>query len=248
MKGLILAGGIGRRLYPLTKDKPKCMLKVGDKTILEHLLDNFSYAGFKEVIVVSGFNSELVKSTIGDSWNEMKITHCVNEDFAKTNTRVGLLVAKDHINCPIVQCHGDLIFNKEMLKRVLESSIETGVVGDSDLANLSDDDNRFIMNDGKVIDLNKTHPKEDSKGRSVGIYKFSKEAAETYFKHISNFDDDYKTNFDGFEVPLRKTFLEHDFGMIDVKGIKTMEVDNPEDLENAHSKIDEILGFNSGMG
>ncbi|PIN94086.1 hypothetical protein COU54_00470 [Candidatus Pacearchaeota archaeon CG10_big_fil_rev_8_21_14_0_10_31_24] len=153
MKGLILAGGIGRRLYPLTKDKPKCMLKIGDKTILEHLLDNFSYAGFKEVIVVSGFNSELVKYTIGDSWKGMKITHCLNEWFANTNTRVGLWVAKEHIDCPIVQCHGDLIFNKEMLKKVLDSPIETGVVGDSDLDNLCDDDNRFIMNDGKVIDL-----------------------------------------------------------------------------------------------
>jgi len=51
MKALILAAGLGTRLLPLTKDTPKCMIKVGGKPVLEHLVDHLNSFGITEIIV-----------------------------------------------------------------------------------------------------------------------------------------------------------------------------------------------------
>jgi len=54
MKGVILAGGTGSRLRPLTKAVNKCMLPMGRKTIIEHVLDVHLKAGIKDIMLVSG--------------------------------------------------------------------------------------------------------------------------------------------------------------------------------------------------
>ena len=57
MKAVILAAGKAPRLLPLTKDIPQCMLKVKDKTILEHQVESLRRIGIKDIFVISGYMS-----------------------------------------------------------------------------------------------------------------------------------------------------------------------------------------------
>ena len=64
MKTLILAGGRGTNLYPLTNTRPKPMIKICGKTILEYLLDGISEIGITKTKLVVGYKKEMIKEYI----------------------------------------------------------------------------------------------------------------------------------------------------------------------------------------
>ena len=57
---VIMAGGFGKRLLPLTKDIPKPMLKLGNKPILEHIIENFVSQGFKNFVISTYYKAEQI--------------------------------------------------------------------------------------------------------------------------------------------------------------------------------------------
>ena len=61
MIGVILAAGMAKRLRPLTDDKPKCLLKVGERTLLERTVRAMQQAGITEFVVVTGYRGEMIK-------------------------------------------------------------------------------------------------------------------------------------------------------------------------------------------
>ena len=65
-KAVILAGGKGTRLYPTTKTIPKSLLKIGDKSVIEHQILLLKEYGIKEIWILSGFLGEIIKEYLGD--------------------------------------------------------------------------------------------------------------------------------------------------------------------------------------
>ena len=61
MIGVILAAGMAKRLRPLTDEKPKCLLEVGGKTLLQRTVDAMISAGVKEFVVVTGYRAEMIR-------------------------------------------------------------------------------------------------------------------------------------------------------------------------------------------
>ena len=64
-----MAGGKGMRLRPLTKDIPKPMLKVGDKPILQILIEKFKESGFRDFTICVNYKSNIIKDHFGDGKN-----------------------------------------------------------------------------------------------------------------------------------------------------------------------------------
>ncbi|MEK6826903.1 MAG: phosphocholine cytidylyltransferase family protein [Nanoarchaeota archaeon] len=240
MKALILAAGVGKRLHPFTEDIPKCLLKVGEKSILEHLLDSISSSKIKEVILVVGFKKELIYKKIGDSYQGMIINYATNNFFDQTNNLYSLWCARHLIDDAFVQFNGDLIVNREIIKKVFNSHLEDAVVIDSSPNNFVEDANRIRLEKGRVILLNKTISKEESAGRAFGIYKFSKENAQEYCKSIEL--NIYKFK-DGFETGLRPLLGNFFFQIIDINGLPYAEIDDMNDLDSARKKIDYIINY-----
>ena len=66
IKVVIMAGGLGKRLHPMTKDVPKPMIKVGDNSMIEIVIDNFKKFGFIEFLVSVNFLSDQITSHLED--------------------------------------------------------------------------------------------------------------------------------------------------------------------------------------
>ena len=62
MQGIIIAAGMGTRMGNLTRDKPKCLLKLGQKTLLELAVEGLKYAGCKEIFIITGYKEDEIKS------------------------------------------------------------------------------------------------------------------------------------------------------------------------------------------
>ena len=61
MRVIILAAGEGKRLGPLTKDKPKCLISLFGKSLLQHQLDIFESCNIKDISIVTGYKNDMIK-------------------------------------------------------------------------------------------------------------------------------------------------------------------------------------------
>jgi glucose-1-phosphate cytidylyltransferase len=84
MKAIILAGGLGTRLSEETSDKPKPMVKIGDLTLIEHIMNTYAFSGVKEFIIATGYLHEVVDQYFKD-FTKYKVK-CL---FTGTDTQTG---------------------------------------------------------------------------------------------------------------------------------------------------------------
>ena len=68
MIGVILAAGMAKRLRPLTDECPKCLLKVGERTLLQRTVDAMLAAGIRELVVVTGYRGEMLRDFLTEHY------------------------------------------------------------------------------------------------------------------------------------------------------------------------------------
>ena len=105
---ILMAGGLGTRLRPLTEDTPKPMLKVGNKPILETIIRNFANHGFVNITISLNYKGDIIKDYFKDG-SELG----VNIDYIEENTRLGtagaLSLLKNKPNEPFFVMNADLL-------------------------------------------------------------------------------------------------------------------------------------------
>ena len=105
---VLMAGGLGVRLRPLTENFPKPLLAVGGKPILESILENFAAQGFKRIFLSVNFKAEMIQNHFGtgERWG-------VEVDYLQESTRLGTAGALSLLpqvpSAPIIVMNGDLI-------------------------------------------------------------------------------------------------------------------------------------------
>jgi UDP-N-acetylglucosamine diphosphorylase/glucosamine-1-phosphate N-acetyltransferase len=114
MKAVILAAGEGVRLQPITATRPKHLIKVGGKPILEYCLNALKFSGLTEVIIVTHYMSEAIRDFFTDGGQMgMKITYVEQAEMSGTGNAVS--VVEPYINEDFVLVYGDLLFAPEAL-------------------------------------------------------------------------------------------------------------------------------------
>lgn len=105
----LMAGGFGTRLQPLTHDCPKPLLKVGEKPILELILEGFIKAGFHRFYISTHYLPEMVRDHFGDGsrWG-VSISYTHEDEPLGTGGALGLL-PQEEINEPMLLMNGDLL-------------------------------------------------------------------------------------------------------------------------------------------
>ena len=78
-KGIILAGGIGKRLNPLTKTVNKQLLPIYNKPLIFYILDQLVDEGFQDVFILTGYKSKEVENTIGYRYKNLVLNFCSEE-------------------------------------------------------------------------------------------------------------------------------------------------------------------------
>lgn len=121
MKAIIFNSGLGTRMEALTSNKPKCMVKLyNNETILERQIRILSECGIKEFIITTGPYKEQIES-ITNKYNKLKFIFINNPDYKTTNYIVSMNYAYNYLNDDILLLHGDLVFNKELIIKVLNN-------------------------------------------------------------------------------------------------------------------------------
>ncbi len=190
MQAVILAAGMGKRLKELTKDNTKCMVKVGDKTLIERLLSQLDSIRLNKIIIVTGYKSDELISFIKTLPVNTPISYINNPIYNKTNNIYSLSLASNELQeDDTLLFESDIIFEDIVLKALIEDKRKTlALVAkyeswmDGTCVKLNDEDEivRFISK--KDFDF-----KECSDYyKTVNIYKFSKEFSTNYYVPFLN--------------------------------------------------------------
>ncbi len=124
MKAVLLAAGEGIRLLPITATRPKHLIKVGGKPILQFCLEAVRQAGIDEAIIVTHYMGEAIRSYFGDGEKlGLKLTYV--EQKAILGTGNAAEVAEPYLDGDFVLIYGDLLFGQDTVKTVL-SQFEKG--------------------------------------------------------------------------------------------------------------------------
>lgn len=108
MKAVILAGGLGKRLRPLTEETPKPLLPIGESTTIELAIKRLKEHGVGEIFLATRYKAEKVESFLGDgSRYGVKLHYSVEDQPLGTCGPLSLL--KDHLNEPFILMNGDVL-------------------------------------------------------------------------------------------------------------------------------------------
>ena len=105
----------------MTDNYPKCLLKVGDYTILEMMISHIQNCGINEVVFVLGYLQEQIKDYVKTKFPDLDAYFVTNDKHAETNTGFSLMLAKDLINgATFVKFDADVVFDEQILKKLIE--------------------------------------------------------------------------------------------------------------------------------
>ena len=120
---VILAAGEGRRLKPLTNRRPKPMIPVANRPLLEHVLEAVVAAGIDHVVFVVGYRQERIRNHFGDGddWG-------VDIEYVDQSTQLGtghaVLQAESAVDGPFVALNGDRIVDPSIVAEVRDQASE----------------------------------------------------------------------------------------------------------------------------
>ena len=105
---VIMAGGLGTRLHPLTQDTPKPMLNVGGKPILETIIQSFIDQGYVNFFISLNFKAEVISDYFGDG-SKLGASITYLHETTRLGTAGGLSLLPSEVKFPIIVMNGDLL-------------------------------------------------------------------------------------------------------------------------------------------
>jgi len=229
VKGIILAAGKGSRLNGTIGDKPKCLLRVGGKTLVERQIEALKAVGIDDVVVVVGCQAEAVRRTCGQ-----RITYVENSRFAQTNSLYSLWLARPLLYDGFVVMNCDVLFHTQMLSDLVTSRHEDAllIAYQEPDQTMGDEEMKIKVRRGRVVDIAKTLPCEEADGENVGIVKFGAEGARTLTSLM-----DQRVAAGGLRDWAPRAFADfarvHPLYAVGTRAFPWTEIDFPEDYERA---------------
>ena len=242
MIGVILAAGMAKRLRPLTDTKPKCLLEVGGKTLLERTVCAMQQAGIKEFVVVTGYRGNMIRSFLENLVNlenleKPSFNFLHNTDYEHNNNIYSLWMAGEVVRGKdFLLMDSDILCDPAAVVAIAQQE-ETALAlnrhecGEEEIKVIVDADNH-------ITEINKTCNPKDAIGESVGIEKMTAEYSTALYQELDQMivkegliDVFYERCFERL-IPQG-----HTFKVVDTTHYFSYELDTPQDFQRAQELI-----------
>lgn len=169
MKAIILAAGHGSRLLPLTLSRPKCLVEVGGRAILDHQLDAVAQAGFAGAVIVGGYRIDQVADHLASRHGGVATDLVFNPFWSSANSIGSVWAARAHLQDPFALMNGDTLFDAGILREAVDRA-RTGVsLVVEPLVEPGLDDMLVEADGDRVVTVGKHMPGHTPTDRSLGL-------------------------------------------------------------------------------
>ena len=251
MKVIILAAGMGSRLGTLTNDKPKCMLKLFNETLVERQIKIFHSCNINDITIVTGYRSEVID--IPD------VNYVKNKNYETTDINESLFCALEPSNSPVLVTYGDIVFERKIIQQMLEFTDGIGLdvnlnwkkyYQNRNMHPLSEAENVLVEN-GRILQIRKNISESlqnQQIGEFLGIMMLSSDHVKILLERYSYLKKNHVGTFQN-SSSLSNAYITDMLQEIIDSGINVnpvftegrwLEIDTPEDLKNAEKSINKF--------
>ena len=231
MIGIILAAGVGSRLRPMTNSKPKCLVTVAGKPILDYQLDSYRKAGITDIYIIVGYEGDKIRNHC-KYIKDINITIIENNEYEDTNNMYSLFLAKKYAyGKNFVLNNADLAVDENIVDLMCKNPSADLIAVDVGLFN--EESMKVTINaKGKISNISKLIEAGNSLGCSIDFYKFSITSSKVFFDELERIIVKEKNKKDWTEIAMQRLFIEEqlNFDVLDINGYSWVEIDNYDDL------------------
>ena len=236
---IILSAGQGKRLLPLTETRPKCMLAVAGKPILEWQVAALLAAGIDRISIITGFNSGLIEEHTNDRFGADldRINIVFNPFYSVSDNLASCWMARHAMDGDFLLLNGDTLFEPALLDTVLNSPAAPVTLTVDYKDRYDNDDMRVELEDSMVRAVSKTLPDEHTMAESIGLLYFRGTGPALFRDHL---DRQMKQGtglrlwFLSVVDELARQSLVRACG---ISGLRWCEIDFKRDLESAEDVV-----------
>ena len=241
MRAIILAAGQGTRLRPLTDHKPKCLVELAGKPLLEHQLATLRACGINDIHIVGGY--------LADQLRKYDMTLHLNPRYAETNM-VNTLFAAEAVMTGVtdlVIAYGDIVYETRVLRALLDCDAPIALAVDREWYRywsarmddpIADAETLTLIDGNRITELGKKpRSLEDIQGQYTGLIKVRADHVRKIYQvwrsmdkntlyDGKDFDNMYMTSFLQYLIDnswdVHATFTDNGWAEVDCEGDLTV--------------------------
>jgi choline kinase len=243
-KAIILSAGKGSRLLPLTAERPKCLIELNGKSLLEWQLDSLQGAGVADIVVVTGFAEE----TVAEVTSRRRGVRTLFNPFYHVADNLGSVwMARAELDRDTLLLNGDTLVSPRLLDRVLQARTGPIAVTVDEKPSYDSDDMKVLRDGDRLLRIGKALEPGAYNAESIGLLAFRGEGPGLFAAQV----DRMMRRPDG----TRRWYLRAiddlasagaDVRTVSIMGEEWQEVDFPEDVEAAKALTARWLNRHSG--
>lgn len=235
MKAIILAAGVGKRLWQVTQHRPKCLIEIGGQTLLHRYLTSLRSVGIHCADMVVGYKQEMIRAAVEANSCGVRVTFLVNEQFHRGSIS-SLWTARTALDDDAIVMDADVLFHQEILRRLVQSPCGNALLMDETVTQTGEEC-MVVVRGGRVIALTKQMPLHyDSAGEGVGFLKVRHADAPHVVASLKTHVDLEAWQME-YEDALAGFFRDITVGHEKIGGLPWIEIDFMEDVTKAEREV-----------
>lgn len=235
MKAVILAAGVGKRLWQITQHRPKCLIEIGGRSLLHRYLETLAGLGVRRADIVVGYRQEMIRTAVERDACGVTVDFLVNDQFHRGSIS-SLWIARTVLDDDVIVMDADVLFHREILRRLVESPHENALLMDETVRQ-SGEECMVVVSGGRVIALTKKMPERyDYAGEGVGFLRVRHADTPHMVASLRTHIDNGSWNME-YEDALLQFFQTVKVGHEKIGGLPWTEIDFVEDVKKAELDV-----------
>lgn len=232
---------MAKRLRPLTDTRPKCLLQVGQRTLLQRTVDALVQAGISELVVVTGYRGEMIRHFLTTHYPQLAIHFIDNVDYAHNNNIFSLWMTRPYTDGrDFLLMDSDILFDPAIVGRMMAEPATALALNRHECG---EEEIKVVVDGaGQVVELSKTCSIRDAVGESVGIEKIAADYSAALFRELEQMIDGEGLIDIFYERAFERLIPQgHLFHVVDTTDMFSIELDTVDDFQRAKELIPAAL-------
>lgn len=241
MKAIVLGAGQGKRLLPLTSDRPKNTIELAGRTMLAWQVEPLARCGVTSICVVTGFKAEASEREVENlrrRYPGCQFETIFNPFYKVADNLVSCWMARDRMIDEFLLLNGDTLFHESVLRRLLSSRASAITLAVDKKDYYDEDDMKVHLNGTQLLEIGKGLPSDRVSGESIGMLYFRGEGPRIFrdtLRQIMSADGALEIWYLSAVGAIAQQYVVHSQS---IQGLPWCEVDFPVDKTRAEDMLE----------
>ena len=238
MKGIILSAGQGKRLLPLTESLPKCLLRIGGRTVLEWQLRMLATAGVPEAVVVVGFGADAIERRLAEITPAgMRVRTLFNELYDCSDNLVSCAVASPEMTGDFLLLNGDTLADPTVVAWLLASREVPVAMAIAHKDSYDADDMKVGCIGGRVTRVGKDLDAAETHGEAIGFSLYRGRGPALFTEALTDILKEPEGTRRWYLSAVNLLAGRGHVHRVSIMGLQWAEIDYPDDLPRAQAVV-----------